>query len=291
VADQVLPVLSGGNAAVAAAGERHRDAMTRNIVVSGSASGIGKAYSDLMRSRGDRVVGIDLRDVEVEADVGTEEGRRRAVTEALAATDGHIDVVVACAGIAKLVPELVSVNYFGATALINGLRPALASSAAPRAALITSITAQHATDAEVIEACLTGDEERALAAAAALIDAKKSHLLYSSSKAAVEHWMRRTAVQPGWADAGIALNAVAPGVVITPMNEALLADARARAMIDASIPMPLNGHAPPAAVAHALSWLTDVSNTHVTGEVLRVDGGSHAMTKPSSRGDRQPSGS
>ena len=62
--------------------------MSRTYVVTGSASGVGASTAALLRDRGDRVVGVDLRDAEVEADLSTPDGRARAVDRATTLTDG-----------------------------------------------------------------------------------------------------------------------------------------------------------------------------------------------------------
>jgi NAD(P)-dependent dehydrogenase (short-subunit alcohol dehydrogenase family) len=43
----------------------------RNIVISGSASGIGLACMEKLEAMGDRVIGIDIRDAEIIADLAT----------------------------------------------------------------------------------------------------------------------------------------------------------------------------------------------------------------------------
>ena len=43
------------------------------IAITGSASGIGAATRELMESRSADVIGIDIRDAEIEADLGTSE--------------------------------------------------------------------------------------------------------------------------------------------------------------------------------------------------------------------------
>ena len=55
-------------------------ATARTIAVTGSASGMGAATERLLTAAGDRVIGIDLRDAGVEADLGTwaKGGRRRS---------------------------------------------------------------------------------------------------------------------------------------------------------------------------------------------------------------------
>jgi NAD(P)-dependent dehydrogenase (short-subunit alcohol dehydrogenase family) len=63
------------------------------------------------------------------------------------------------------------------------------------------------------------------------------------------------------------------------MTEPMLADAETRAAIDAGIPMPLHGHARPEQVAPLLAWLTSPENTHVTGQVIFLDGGADAVLR------------
>lgn len=253
--------------------------MGRTVVVSGAASGIGKALSELLRDRGDTVIGVDLDRVEVRQDLSSSAGREAAVDEVRELALHGVDGVVACAGISGFDPSLVSVNYFGAVALVEGLRPALAASVHPRAAVVSSVSSLQRPDASVVEACLAGDEEAALGAARRAAEEGRGHQLYPSSKVALSRWVRRTSVAPGWADAGIPLNAVAPGVVLTPMVDELLKDDQMRAVMDKAVPMPLNGHSRPEDVARALAWLVSTENTHVTGQVLFVDGGAEVTLR------------
>ena len=58
-----------------------RMSTTRTTVVTGSASGMGAATRELLEADGQRVIGVDLRDAEVVADLATPEGRAAAVAE------------------------------------------------------------------------------------------------------------------------------------------------------------------------------------------------------------------
>jgi NAD(P)-dependent dehydrogenase (short-subunit alcohol dehydrogenase family) len=243
------------------------------VVVTGAASGIGAAVSDLLRGRGDEVIGVDLHDAEVVADLSTREGRREAAAVAQRRAGGVVDAVVACAGTAAPTETAVAVNYFGVVELLDALRPALVRAEAPRAVVVASVAAIQPAEPAVVAACADGDEQRALSLAAKVAAEGRGYQLYSSSKLALARWVRRTAITSGWAGAGIPLNAVAPGVVRTPMTEALLATEDGRALASAAVPMPLHGHAPPEAIAHVLFWLVDPGNTHVTGQVIFADGG------------------
>src|SRR5438270_713546 len=62
-------------------------------VVTGSASGIGAATAALLSSQGHRVVGVDRRDADVVADLGTPAGRQHAVEEVLRRADGRVNAV------------------------------------------------------------------------------------------------------------------------------------------------------------------------------------------------------
>jgi 3-hydroxybutyrate dehydrogenase len=72
-------------------------------LVTGAASGIGKAASERLRSDGYDVLGVDLRDADHIADLTTREGNAGAVSAAVDAF-GRLDVVVANAGIQHVAP-------------------------------------------------------------------------------------------------------------------------------------------------------------------------------------------
>ncbi|MBO1741253.1 SDR family oxidoreductase [Leifsonia sp. TF02-11] len=255
--------------------------MTRTYVVTGSASGIGATTARLLAERGERVIGIDLRNADIEADLSVPEGRADAAARAIELAGGTIDAVIACAGISAPVPKTISVNYFGVTELLTALLPALAASDAPRAAVVSSMASLQPNSVEMVEAALAGDEASALRIAAELAEQgpEVGYLVYPSSKRALARWVRRESITPAWAGAGIPLNAVAPGTVITPMTADLLKTPEGAAMVDAAVPMPLNYHQPPESVANLLIWLTSVENSHLAGQVIYDDGGADATLR------------
>lgn len=246
----------------------------RTYVVTGSASGIGAATSARLRVAEHRVVGVDLRDADVEADLSTDEGRNAMADGVADLTGGTVDAVVACAGISQESPRTIAVNYFGAVATLELLRPMLERSDAPRAVLVASVASLMGADDDVVEACLAGDEERARR----LTEANPS-MAYLTSKTALARWLRRQAPTPQWAGARIPLNAAAPGTVITPMTADLLATEAGLGLVDSAVPMPLNGHARPETVAAMLDFLAHEENTHITGQVVFVDGGADAVLR------------
>ncbi|UJP10125.1 SDR family NAD(P)-dependent oxidoreductase [Microbacterium sp. KUDC0406] len=255
--------------------------MTRTYVVTGSASGIGATTAQLLRDRGDRVIGIDLKGADVEADLSTPQGRTDAAAAATELAGGTIDAVIACAGISAPIAKTISVNYFGVTELLEALLPALAKSDAPRAAVVSSMASLQPNSPEMVDAALAGDEAKAVEIAEGLAaqGPEVGYAVYPSSKRALARWVRRESITPAWAGAHIPLNAVAPGTVLTPMTAQLLATAEGRAMVDASVPMPLNSHQPPESIAQLLIWLTSVQNTHMAGQVIYDDGGADATLR------------
>lgn len=247
----------------------------RLIVVTGSASGIGAATARLLGESGVDVIGVDLRDATVIADLATPEGRE-AMLRGVRDVTSRIDAIVACAGVAHAGgPELiVRLNYFGAVATLDGLRPLLLQSEAPRAVTVASRAVLHPYDPSILDACLAGDEAAAVAAALAF-----DGNVYACSKRALARWVRRSAPTAAWAGAGIPLNAVAPGAIRTPMIEHMLSDPVARRDLDRRGPMPLKGLGEPEDVAHLLAWLASPANALTTGQVIFIDGGSDAVLR------------
>lgn len=252
--------------------------MHRSYVVTGAASGIGRAVTARLRDAGAEVVGVDLRDADVLADLATPEGRSAAVA-AVTAGRAALDGVIACAGVAAPKPVAVSVNFFGVVEVLEGLLPLLHKGNRPRALAVTSVAALHPGVRGVIDACLDGDEPCAVAAAEAAVTKGKAGGIYSASKVALSRWIRRTAATESWAGRGVALNGVGPGVVVTPMMREHLADPARRAELTRSVPMPLSGPIEAADVAALIEWLAGVDNVAVTGQCIYIDGGADAVLR------------
>jgi NAD(P)-dependent dehydrogenase (short-subunit alcohol dehydrogenase family) len=255
--------------------------MNRIIVVTGAASGIGAATVNHLRERGVRVITSDLRDAEVIANLATAEGRTAFVEEVAKRSGGTVDAVIANAG-GGPVETSVQLNYFGAVSTLDGLRPLLARSAAPRAVAVSSIGSLFASRPDLVSACLDGDESFAVAVARSVReDTKRAggdptlirEAVYGNAKLALNRWCRAVASSPTWAGAGILLNVVALGLYDTPAAAFVLNDPdRRRSMQDAT---PVRGAFPgrPEDAAALLFWLTSPENTQLTGQVLFADGG------------------
>ncbi|MBW8827780.1 MAG: SDR family oxidoreductase, partial [Acidobacteria bacterium] len=197
-------------------------------------------------------------------------GRAAMVAGVTSLAGGSLDAVVACAGVTS--GGTAEVNFFGAVATLEGLRPLLLRSAAPRAVVVTSQASISVDDDDIVAACLAGDEPAAVAAGGSNA--------YAQSKRALSRWVRREAIGPSWAGARIPLNGVAPGVIATPMTQGLLDSAEGQAMLAKAVPMPIPGPGTPDDVAELLIWLTSPQNALVTGQVIFIDGGSDALLRP-----------
>lgn len=255
--------------------------MSRTYVVTGAASGIGQATSELLVERGHRVIGVDLNDADVNVDLTTEQGRADLVTKVAELSGGTVDAIVANAGLATPTAATVAVNYFGAVATLTGLRPLLDGSAAPRAVATASMASIYPPDDALLDALLAGDEATAMARGSELEAGgpELGNQIYGTTKRALVRWIRRNAATPDWAGAGIPLNAIAPGVVVTPMTTAYTDTEEAREAILKMVPMPLNGIFEPRDVAYLLAWLTSEENAHLCGQVVFIDGGSDVMIR------------
>jgi len=255
--------------------------MSRTCVVTGSASGIGKATRDLLEERGTRVIGVDIRDAEVIADLGKSGGRRRMVSDVRALIGDSLDAVISCAGLGYLTSgaeSIVRVNYFGAIATLIGLRPMLARSESAAAAVVAYLMiVNDLVDQTLVEACLEGNETVALQSPS--VD--DGAAAYASTKRAVAVWVRRSAPTSQWAGAGIALNAVAPGAIETPMTEPTIGtrSAPTEAFQNVALRQPFGGIGSPIDVASLLVWLKSAENLFVTGQVVFVDCGHECVIR------------
>ena len=248
------------------------------ICITGSASGMGAATTARLRDHGHTVIGVDVRDADVVADLGTPDGRDAAIAGVEAACGGVLDGFAPFAGMGGLPGRagslVASVNYFGTAVLLDGLRPLLARGADPSVVVISSnsITCQPNIPQDLVDAFLVGDEP----AARDLADQHGSVVTYPSSKIALARWVRRNAVGPDWAGAGIRLNAVAPGLVETALTAEQKADPTMAPLI-AGFPIPLGRGGHPDELASLVEYLLGPESTFFCGSVIFCDGGTDAQ--------------
>ncbi len=243
------------------------------IAVTGAAGGIGSALRARLERDGHNVLGVDVRDAEVIADLASADGRAAMVAAVSEQSGGALDGVVAAAGVTHDDGALVtSINYFGAVATLLGLRPLLEGRPHASAVAVSSnsTTTQPGLSLDHVEACLAGDEAAACAVAGHGVGA------YGASKLALARWVRRQAVTDDWIGAGIRLNAIAPGLIATPMT----AGAEAFIMSLGDVyPIPIARAGRADEVAGLLAFLLSEAAGFFCGSVITMDGGTDAALR------------
>lgn len=225
---------------------------TQLAIVSGAASGIGRALAIGFLAAGYEVIGLDLA-----PEAWTAERYRHVPldvsdTEAVAAFGAGIerlDVLVNAAGIIRRAAEfeidvfeqVIDVNLSGTMRLCTALRPALANA----------------------EGSIINIASMLSFFGGALVPA------YSSSKGGIVSLTRSLAI--AWAKEGIRVNALAPGWFATPLTAALREDPKRNAAVLDRTPLGRWGQ-PDDLVGPAL-FLSGPGARFVTGVVLPVDGG------------------
>ena len=246
----------------------------RTVCITGSAGGIGGATRTRLENDGARVIGVDVRDAEVIADLSTPAGRDAMVAAVTELCGGVLDGLVAAAGVMGDQPLVVAINYFGAIASLDGLRPLLAHGTDASAVAISSnsTTTTPGLPIDLVDVILAGDEAQALAATSRA----PGVFAYPASKLALARWVRHHAPQPDWIGAGIRLNAVAPGVIETPMTKD---DLEFIFSIPDMFPVPIGRPGLPSEIAGLLAYLLSSNAGFFCGSVVFVDGGTDAAVR------------
>ncbi len=249
-------------------------------VVTGAASGMGQQAATKLKAQGHTVIAVDVKEGDVVADLSTAEGRRAAADQVLATSD-RLDGAVLAAGIGPTpgkdsTRRIFEVNYRGVVDLLQAWRPAFAAAERAKVVVIgsNSTTTTPAVPRRTVRALLAGDTDKAVRSLKLFGPAAPS-LAYAASKIAVSQWVRRTAVTPEWAGAGIRLNALAPGAIMTPLLEKQLATPREAKAVNA-FPVPIGGFGDPADLADWMLFMLSDAADFLCGSVVFVDGGSDA---------------
>lgn len=242
--------------------------MTRHVLVTGAAGGLGTAIADAFAADGDRVTGVDVRAEPLHAALTAVAGRHGtefgvleadlAAPGAAAVVDtawdryGPVDVLVNAAGIWPATPLLdMTEDVWDRVLGVNTRVPVLTAVALARRA-----AGRHPCVVNI--------------ASGAALRARPGAAHYATSKAALEMATRACAVELG--PHGIRVNAVSPGFVRVDSEVNPVTDEYA----DAVSPNALGEPGRPDDVAGAVHYLASERARWVTGTVLRVDGGASA---------------
>jgi NAD(P)-dependent dehydrogenase (short-subunit alcohol dehydrogenase family) len=234
-------------------------------IVTGAASGIGKATVELFRNEGATVVGADVSEgADLRADAGSDEDMRNIVDQ-VAKQHGGLDIFFANAGISGGLASIAeqTADDWAEILRINLIGPFLAiKHAAPLMNL-------RGGGSIVCTASVAGLRSGAGGAA------------YSASKAAVINLVQNAANQ--LAGSGIRVNAICPGLIETGMTQMLYDLARSSGQEDRIGELnPQRRGGEPIEIAQAALFLASGESSYVNGSVIVVDGGlssSHPTTR------------
>lgn len=236
--------------------------MQRTYLIIAAGSAIGSSVARRLAADGATLVlaardpsrvealAADLDAQVVQADATSFEDVERCAREA-AARNGRLDGVLNCAGSILLKPAHLTTADELSQVLTTNLVSAFATVRA--AALVMR---------------QTGGSIVLISSAAAQIGLP-NHEAIAAAKAGVIGLMRSAAAS--YASSGIRVNAVAPGLVDTPLSRSITTNETA---LKASIAMhPLGRIGTPEDIASAVHWLLGPDSAWVTGQVIGVDGG------------------
>lgn len=239
---------------------------SRVAAVTGGASGIGLAFAKRWIGDGGTAVLLDLQvDVldSAVAELGpAARGVRVDVTDrssvdsafqGIAQTEGRLDAMVNCAGIADPGPSheitddsfnrMLDIHVTGSMRCARAAYPMLIKSNSASIVNLGSVAAYN------------GMPQRAS---------------YTAAKAGIGGLTRTLATE--WAGVGIRVNAVGPGYVRTALTDALVAEGKLNdGLIKARTP--LGRFAEPEEIADVIHFLAGLNSTYVTGHMLMADGG------------------
>jgi NAD(P)-dependent dehydrogenase (short-subunit alcohol dehydrogenase family) len=250
----------------------------KSVVITGAASGIGRAAVDLFAADGARILAVDLSDTLADVHAGkdavstlrADAGKDADVAHIFAEAqrlNGPIDIICANAGIsggnaglfeqtADDWHEILRVNLIGAFLAIRYGAKAMIDAGRGGSIVCT--------------------------ASVAGLRAGAGGPAYSASKAGVINLVQ-TAVQQ-LSGTGIRVNAVCPGLIETGMTQILFDIARAKGREDAIGQInPLKRGGQPVEIARAIAFLASDEASYINGQSLAVDGGlssSHPFAKP-----------
>jgi NAD(P)-dependent dehydrogenase (short-subunit alcohol dehydrogenase family) len=247
--------------------------------VTGAASGMGRAVADKLTAAGHTVIDVDIHDATVTADLSTPTGRHQAAATVLERSGGVLDGAVLAAGLGpasgrtRLIAE---VNFFGVVELLEAWRPALAAAGNAKVVVFSSnsSTTVPMVPGRAVRGLLDRDVDKTLGTLR-IFGKNAPTFAYATSKIAISRWVRRTAVLPEWAGAGIRLNALAPGAVLTPLLEKQLATPAEARQIK-RFPVPIGGFGDASHLADWVVFMLSEAADFLCGSVVFVDGGSDA---------------
>jgi NAD(P)-dependent dehydrogenase (short-subunit alcohol dehydrogenase family) len=243
------------------------DLAGRCAVVVGGTSGIGKAIamalacagadvvptsrsSENIASTAKQIEGLGRRSLRLVSDVSNRESLQ-ALHDRTIAAFGHVDILVNCAGITRPIPTMECGDEQWNSIMDVNLNGTL------RACQIFGKTMIQAGYGRIVNI-----------ASLSTFVAFQEVAAYGASKAAVGALTKSLAVE--WAEYGVTVNAIAPGIFPTDLNRKLLDSDRGQEML---VRTPIARFGAMDEVAGAAVYFAAAESAFVTGQILAVDGG------------------
>lgn len=247
-------------------------------VLTGGATGIGAAIRQKLQEQGHDCFVIDIKDADFVADLSHCDQRQAAIDVIAAAFPDGIDGFIPCAGVGPNVKPfslVAKINYFGSVELVQGLAPLLAKKQGAVVMISSNSASMPGTNQDYIELLLSHEEQQACN----LVDRLDGHNAYAGSKQAIARWMRKQSTD--YAQKGIRINAVAPGIVQTPLTDGVMEDKQLGGLMkDFGDTVPVGRLGQPSDIAELVYFLLSPQAQYVQGSVFFVDGGHDAMLRP-----------
>lgn len=248
----------------------------KNFIITGAASGIGRACVVRLLSEGAHVLAVDLNAA------GLEETRKLAT--ASAASSGRVSLQQASVADETAVRQLVA-DFLAQTGRLDGL---INMAGFLRSSHTTETTLQSFLD--ILQVNLVGTFLCCREALPHLLESQGNIVNAASTSAFFGHpYMAGYAASKGGVAAltkalaweylkrGVRVNAVAPGGIMTPLVEntpsGLPEDTDMSLLAHLT---PLTQFGQPEQVAAVVAMLASSDGSHMTGEIVRIDGGVHA---------------
>lgn len=227
----------------------------QNVLVTGAFSGIGAAAADLIESRGGRVFRVDIQDIgkkdSKKIDMGSQESVTSVVKEILSEV-GELHAVVNSAGIAGPTSintedvnwndfqKVIQINLFGSIWLTQAVLPSMKAKKYGRIVHIASIAGK---------------------------EGNPGMSPYNTSKSGLIGYVKGVAKEI--ATQGITINAVAPAVIRTPINETV-SDEIQKYMVSR---IPVGRLGEPFEVAELIAFAASKACSFTTGFTFDISGG------------------
>jgi len=228
----------------------------KGALVTGGSGGIGRAVVATLIEAGAKVLSIDLEGRDVPAGavgIACDLADADSIDSLAAPIDAQLeglDLVVHCAGVTRDGmlwkmqradwERVMRVNLDSAFHLLHMVTPRLRARGGGSVVLLSSINGERG---------------------------KLGQSNYAASKAGLIALGKTAAIELG--HFGVRVNCVAPGLIRTPMTESLPPEVLQRAVDETA----LGRTGSPEDVANAVLFLCSDLSGHITGQVLRVDGG------------------